>query len=336
LKKRIVLIIFFVLLAGVGTMVYYGQQKNQNKALYYSGSIEATKADLAFQIGGKVANVLVREGETVEKDQLLAELDASELESRMIQAKANLDLSQKNKEQVEIVFEMYKTSLPAEVERAKAGLSITRNVMADAKKNYERYAELYKKGVATEKEWDTVRLAYENAESGYKEAEAALTQAVSNLDKIDAASKDIHSAQSKIDAAMSALEQTAIQLRYAKLKAPMKGVIVSRNVEPGEVVTPGREVLSLADLSRVDLKIFVAETEIGKVIPGQEVDVKVDTFPDKVFKGKVAFISPESEFTPKTIETHKERVKLVYLVKVSIQNNDYYLKSGMPADAYFK
>ncbi len=325
-----------MLLAGVGTMVYYGQLKNQDKALYYSGSIEATKADLAFQIGGKVANVMVREGESVEKDQLLAELDASELESRMIQAKANLDLSQRNKEQVEIVFEMYKTSLPAEVERARAGLSIARNVMADAKKNYDRYAELYKKSVATEKEWDTVRLTHENAASGFKEAEAALTQAVSNLDKIDAALKDINSAQSKIDAAMSALEQTAIQLRYANLKAPMKGVIVSRNVEPGEVVTPGREVLSLADLSRVDLKIFVAETEIGKVIPGQEVDVKVDTFPDKIFKGKVAFISPESEFTPKTIETHKERVKLVYLVKVSIQNNDYYLKSGMPADAYFK
>ena len=104
-------------------------------------------------------------------------------------------------------------------------------------------------------------------------------------------------------------------------------------MEPGEVVSPSREVLTIADLSRVDLKIFVDETEIGKVKPGQAVDVKIDTFPNRIFKGTVAFISPEGEFTPKIIQTKKERVKLVYLVKVSIPNPSFELKTGMPADA---
>lgn len=102
------------------------------------------------------------------------------------------------------------------------------------------------------------------------------------------------------------------------------------------MVSPSREVLSLADLSRVDLKSFVDETEIGKVKPGQAVDVKIDTFPDRVFKGTVAFISQEREFTPKIIQTQKERVKLVYLVKVSIPNPGFALKTGMPADAWLR
>jgi HlyD family secretion protein len=102
------------------------------------------------------------------------------------------------------------------------------------------------------------------------------------------------------------------------------------------VVLPGREVLSLSDLSSVDLKIFVGETEIGRIKPGQLVDIKVDTFPDKIYSGTVSFISSEGEFTPKIIQTQKERVKLVYLVKVFIPNPDLELKSGMPADAWLR
>jgi HlyD family secretion protein len=101
-------------------------------------------------------------------------------------------------------------------------------------------------------------------------------------------------------------------------------------------VTPNQEVLSIADLTSVDLKLFVAEPEIGRIAPGQPVAVKIDTFPDKTYTGRVAYVSPQAEFTPKIIQTHKERVKLVYLVKVSLANPDFELKSGMPADAWFR
>jgi HlyD family secretion protein len=124
-----------------------------------------------------------------------------------------------------------------------------------------------------------------------------------------------------------------IQLEYTKLKAPGPGIVTSKNVEPGEVVSPGEEVATVADLAAVTLKIFVDETEIGRVKPGQKADVSIDTFPGKTFSGSVAFISPEGEFTPKIIQTKKERVKLVYLVKVSIANPALEMKSGMPADA---
>jgi HlyD family secretion protein len=163
-----------------------------------------------------------------------------------------------------------------------------------------------------------------------------LKQAQSNLNKITATEKEVAAAGARVESVKAALELAEIQLRHTALKAPFSGVITSRSVEPGEVISPGREVLSLADLERVDLKIFVDETEIGKVKPGQPVEVKVDTFPDKTYRGTVTFISPEGEFTPKIIQTHKERVKLVYLVKVAILNPNFELKPGMPADAWLR
>jgi HlyD family secretion protein len=146
----------------------------------------------------------------------------------------------------------------------------------------------------------------------------------------------VQAARARVLAAQAVLELANIQLQRSELRAPFKGIIVSRNVEPGEVVSPGQEVISVADLSKVDLKVFVAETEIGKVKPGQAVEVKIDTFPAKTYAGKVSFISPEGEFTPKVIQTHKERVKLVYLVKIVIPNPNLELKPGMPADAWLK
>ena len=234
--------------------------------------------------------------------------------------------------------------------------------MEDAKKNLTRYENLFQKGTVSEKEWDSFRLRYDTALREYErgreaydlakegsraetirtaearlaEGQAVLKQAQSNLLRIDAARKDVDAARSGIAAARAASDQVSIQLDYAQLKAPGPGVITSRNVEPGEVVTPGREVLTLSQLATVDLKIFVDETEIGKVKPGQKAEVRVDTFPDKTFAGTVTFISPEGEFTPKIIQTKKERVKLVYLVKVSLPNPGLELKSGMPADAWLR
>jgi HlyD family secretion protein len=127
-----------------------------------------------------------------------------------------------------------------------------------------------------------------------------------------------------------------LQLSYTELTAPFEGIVTSRNVEIGEVITPGREVLTLADLSEVELKIYVDETEIGKVKPGQKAAVTIDTFPGKKYKGTISFISPEGEFTPKIIQTRKERVKLVYLVKILIPNPEVELKPGMPADAWLQ
>jgi len=211
-----------------------------------------------------------------------------------------------------------------------------RDTLKDAEKNYKRFEDLFSKGVITEKERDSMKLAYDVAQSRLTESESMLKLTQGNLTRIDAAKQDIEVASAQISSINASLDQASIQLDYTQLKSPMNGVITSRNVEPGETVNSGREVITISDLARVDLKIFVDETEIGKVRPGQKVDVKVDTFPGKTYTGSVSFVSPEGEFTPKIIQTKKERVKLVYLVKVSIVNPNFELKSGMPADAWLR
>jgi len=388
LKKRIVIIAFFFLLFGVGILVYLGQRDVQLRELYYSGTIEAKHAELAFQVSGRIVDVLVDEGEFVEKDRILAALDQSEYEARHEQAKANLERAVKSLQRAEMVLEVNKKTLPDEVARAEAGVKVlqaelkeleagyreqdierarlafltSKDIMEESRKNKARYEKLFQKGTVSEKEWDAVKLRYETAlkdfekaretlamlEEGVRketiqtararvaEGKALLKQAKSNLMKIDTAEKEVETASAQVKAARSAVELAKIYLTYTQLRAPFKGIITTRNMEPGEVVLPGREVMTLSDLSTVELKIFVDETEVGKIKPSQRVEARVDTFPDKVYIGKVSFISPEGEFTPKIIQTHKERVKLVYLVKVSIPNPDLELKSGMPADAWFR
>jgi len=320
----------------VGLLVYFGQKNNSEKGLYYSGTIETTQANLSFQVPGRVVKVNVQEGQSVTKNQIIAELDRAEFEARYEQNKANLDRAQKAKQQIEIMLTVSRKTLPSEVARAKANVNSTQDMLIDAERNYKRFEDLFSKGVITEKERDTMKLNYDVAKSRLAESESVLKLAEGNLSRIDAVKQDIEVAAAQISAANASLRQASIQLDYTQLKSPMDGVITSRNVEPGETVNSGREVITISDLSRVDLKIFVDETEIGKVRPGQKVDVKVDTFPGKTYTGTVSFISPEGEFTPKIIQTKKERVKLVYLVKVSIVNSNIELKAGMPADAWLK
>lgn len=388
MKKRIVIIVFFFLLFGVGTLVYLGQRNVQLKELYYSGTIEAKHAELSFQVSGRTIDVPVDEGEFVEKDQILAILDQSEYQARHEQAEANLESSIKNLQRVEMVLGVNKKTLPDEVARAEAAVNVllaqlkeleagyreqdierarlafltSEDIMGEARKNKARYDKLFQKGIVSEKEWDAMNLKYETASKDFEKAKetlemlkegvrketiqaararlaegkAILKQARSNLMKIKAAEKEVETVRAQVKAARSAVELAKIHLKYTQLRAPFKGIITSRNIEPGEVALPGREIMTLSDLSTVELKIFVSETEIGKIKPGQRVEVRVDTFPDKVYMGKVSFISPEGEFTPKIIQTHKERVKLVYLVKVLIPNPDLELKSGMPADAWLR
>ncbi len=336
MKKKIIIILFAAVFIGAGLLVYIGQRQKTSQELFYSGVIEATQANLSFQVPGRVAKVNVQEGQSVAKDQIIAELDRAEFESRYDQAKASLERAQKTKQQLGTVLDISRKTLPSEVARATANVKSVQATLNDAEKNYKRFEDLFRNGVITEKERDTMKLTYDVAKSRLAESESVLKLAQGNLTRIDAAKQEIEVATAQINSINASLNQASIQLAYTQLKSPIDGIITSRNIEPGEAVNSGREVLTVSDLSRVDLKIFVDETEIGKVKPGQKVDVKVDTFPGKTYTGTVSFISPEGEFTPKIIQTKKERVKLVYLVKVSMANPNLELKSGMPADAWLR
>jgi HlyD family secretion protein len=128
------------------------------------------------------------------------------------------------------------------------------------------------------------------------------------------------------------MKLTETQLGYTVLYAPFSGVVLVKSAEIGEVVNPGTSVVSLADIENVWLKAYISETDLGKVKWGQEVMVTTDLYPRKEYRGKVSFISSQAEFTPKSIQTEKERVTLVYRIKVDVPNPGRELKPGMPAD----
>lgn len=335
-KKMVLILLFFVSIAAVYAF-YLHRREGGREANYYSGVLEATReARLAFQTGGKVLQVLVSEGDRVEKGQLLALLDPEELEVRKLQAEKSLRKAEDSLRQAQALLSTYESTLPAELARAEANEKSARKVMEEAEKNYRRFETLFERKVVSEKDRDTVKLHLDTAQENLKAAEALVKQAKGNLGNIEAARHEVAALKSQVEQAKAALEQAIIQRRYAELKAPFSGIVTTKNCEPGEVVTPTREVITVSDLSSMDLKIFVEETEIGKVKPGQAAEVKIDTFPHRVFQGTVTYISPVGEFTPKFIQTRKERVKLVYMVKVNIPNPDLALKTGLPADCLLK
>ncbi len=336
MKVRVLVLVLAGALAAVGLLVYTARHSSDKADMTYSGTIETIDASLAFQTSGIVTAVHAREGMRVTRGELLAELDDKELKARLESARATLEKARRTLEQARTVLDIQTAVLPEEVDRARAALMRATSAFEDARRNRERYEALYEQGVVARKERDAVRLAFDTALSARDEAVSAVRQARANLKRIDAARSDVEAARAQWEAARAAFDQASIQLGYARLVSPSDGIVTSRNVEPGEVVNPGREVITITDLSSVDLKIFVEETAVGKVTPGQKVDVTVDSFPGKVFEGRVKYVSPNAEFTPKYIQTRKERVRLVYLVKVGLDNPRHELKAGMPADAHLR
>ena len=148
----------------------------------------------------------------------------------------------------------------------------------------------------------------------------------------ESAAADLERANAQVKVTAAALNTARHQLNYVQLTAPNNGIISSRLAEVGEVVPAGKPVFSLAQTTRPWVRAYINEADLSRVRLGQEAEVRVDGLPDKVFKGRLSFISPKAEFTPKTVETRALRVDLVYRVRVEVDNPDGILKIGMPAD----
>ena len=218
-------------------------------------------------------------------------------------------------------------SRPEELRQAEANLHQAQLDLGNKEIQYERMKELYERGVISKETFD-------NAETKYKVAQAALQIATENyqLVKEGPRKEDIEDARAQVDQAQASLKLAETQLSYTVLNSPISGVVLVKSSEIGEVVNPGTSVLTLADIDNVWLKAYIPETDLGKVKWGQEVIVTTDLRPKKEYRGRISFISSQAEFTPKQIQTEKERVTLVYRIKIDIPNPDRELKPGMPAD----
>jgi HlyD family secretion protein len=180
-----------------------------------------------------------------------------------------------------------------------------------------------------------LRAQVDRAESGYNTARAETDVARAQLDWIEAGptAEQIEAARAQLEQARANVKRVSTQLEKTVLTAPISGRITERMVNPGELAQPHATLLTIANLDGVTLTVYVPEDEIGRVTVGLPVEVSVDSFPERTFDGQVSLVATEAEFTPKNVQTPKQRVNMVFAVKVALPNPDHDLKAGMPADA---
>ncbi len=322
MKKRVFVVIILIAIgAGLAYYFFTRERGNNNLFIKVSGNIEAIEADLGFKISGKIISRNFEEGDWVEKGKILAKLDDEDLRRRQEVDRATLMSAQAR------LSKLLAGSRPEEIKQAEAELNQAKFDMENKQIQYERMKSLYERKVVPKE-------AFDNADANFKVAKATMEKAAENykLVKEGPRKEDIEDARAQVDQARASLRLTETQLGYTVLYAPFSGVVLVRSAEVGEVVNPGTAVLTLGDLRNVWLKAYIPEPDLGKVKWGQEVIVTTDLSPKKEYKGRISFISSQAEFTPKNIQTEKERVTLVYRIKVDLPNPDHELKPGMPAD----
>lgn len=219
-------------------------------------------------------------------------------------------------------------ALARQAEAAAANLAATEAELAGAQRQLALLQALQARPLALIVQASTAQQASLQAEAAIQVAQANLT-----LAQAGPLPEDVAIAQAQVRQAEAALSRIQAELERLVLRAPRSGSITRRAANTGELAAPGVAVLQLADLSQVTLTVFVPEAQIGQVQVGQPARVRVDAYPDETFQGRVAFISSEAEFTPKNVQTEEDRVNLVFAVKIRLDNPDYRLKPGMPADA---
>lgn len=297
------------------------QSVDESRQIELSGTVEAREIDLAFQVGGRIAMLRVDEGDSVQIEQEVATLDAHDFELALSNAIAQAEAAQAALAALRAGTRIQELRVAeAQLAKAQADLDYIRV-------EFKRIADLVTKKLAAQDQLDQARQRQNVALAGVE-------QALQNLALLREGPRreDIDQAAATLRARQATVETTRRQLEYTRLQSPVAGMVSVRLVEAGEIVSPGKTVLRIAELSRPWVRAYLNEKDLTRVRLGQAAQIRIDGLPGKVFEGRLSFISPTAEFTPKTVETHALRVDMVYRVKVQVDNPDGVLKLGQPAD----
>lgn len=292
--------------------------------------------------------VALREAELQAVQAMLDELEAGSRSEEIDEAKAVQHQAQSR------LDELLAGSRPQEIDGARAAEKQAQGEFVRWQAEFARQKKLFEDEVISSREFEETKAAYTTAKERLREVGETLKLVVEGprKEEIDQARarlsesraryelaqkgprvEKINRARADVQRAKQALALAETRLGYTALHSPLTGMVLSENVEPGEYVVAGTPVVTVGDLVNVWLRGYINETDLGRVKVGQIVHITTDTYPDKRYEGRISFISPEAEFTPKNVQTTKERVKLVYRIKVKITNPEMELKPGMPADA---
>lgn len=314
-----------VLLIAAGTGIWYYTSRRPEKedgGLVASGTVEATDAQLGFQSPGRIVSLTPREGDRVTAGQEIARLDRAELEARRAQSEAQVEAAQA------ALAELERGSRREEIAQARAAVAVAEERRQDAERDLGRTRRLFEGGAVS-------REALDKAQVALDVARAQRTQAAEQLRLVEAGPRPERkeAARAQVSQAVAAVRGVEATLSNTVLAAPFDGVVTVRHREPGEVVPAGSPVVTLMDPRSRFVRIYIPENRVGAVRLGTRAAIKADTYPDKAYPGEVSFIASEAEFTPKSVQTAEERVRLVYEVKVRVTGDPGFdLKPGLPAD----
>ncbi len=322
MKRTRIVVLLLVVLAGALAAILLLRRPPAAERILASGTAEATEARLGFAVPGRIQEIAVREGDRVTAGQVLARLDTAVIVARRDQGKAQVASAQA------LLDEMRHGSRPEEIRQGQAALDAARQRREDAERDVERTRRLHAGGAVSREALDKAALALDMTRAQEEQAseQMRLLEQGPRREKVEAAGSQLAQAA----AAERALEAA---LADAVVVAPFPAVVTVRHREPGETVLAGAPVVTLVRPDDRWVRIYVREDRVGALRVGQSATITADTYPGHTYAGEVVYISPEAEFTPKSVQTKEERVKLVYAVKVRITGDAAgELKPGMPAD----
>jgi membrane fusion protein YbhG len=323
---RALVLIFLVLLVAAGA---YGlrrgwvavttalfERPREAALIFVSGNIEAHESVLSFtQVQAPIVALPFDEGAPVKRGAVLARVD-----DRPYRQQVAVDRAALKAAAAQVAVD--ENSVVA----AKHTVSSDEFDLAQKERDYARAAALARTSAASIQARDLAMTAAQKSAAARARDRALVEVSAANLGV----------ARANQSAAAAKLKADEITLGYTTLTAPFGGVIAVREAELGQLAGPGVAIVTLDDLDHVWLRAYVNGPDLGKVRLGEPVEVTTDTYPGKIYKGRVSFISPKAEFTPKTVETHAQRVTLVYRIRIDIDNPTHELLPGMPADARIK
>lgn len=290
-----------------------------------SGTIDATEVEIAFRMPGILQRRPVEEGSVVKQGEVLAELDAREMEARVNRARATEQAALARLRDLESGYR------PEEIAEARANVELARANSVFLADEAVRSAALFESGALSRQRRDKDATAAAVAREQMQAAEQRLRMLLAGY-----RGETVNAARAELELARAELAAALVDLEDLQARARFDGTVTREHAEPGETVAAGRPVLTVTDLAQAWVRVYIPEQDIGRVRLGAPATIRVDTFPDRGFDGRVTYVASEAEFTPKNVQTQEERVKLVFAVNVTADNPDGVLKPGMPADVYIR
>ncbi|WFP78059.1 HlyD family efflux transporter periplasmic adaptor subunit [Mesorhizobium sp. WSM4906] len=328
-----------VILIALAAAGYYAWQRSEAGALPQgiasgNGRIEAVEIDVSTKASGRIKEILVGEGDFVKAGEVLARMDTTQIEAQRRQAEAQLQRATIGVETAGSLVtqrEAEKTAAAAVVAQRGAELDAAERTLA-------RSQQLAVNNTVSQQVLDNDRAAEQSAKAAVAAAQAQLAASEA---AINAARAQVVDAKAAVDAAQAAIESVDADIDDATLKSPRDGRVQFRVAEPGEVLAGGGRVLNLVDLGDVYMTFFLSTAQAGRVAIGSDVRLVLDAAPQYIIPAKVTFVADVAQFTPKTVETEEERLKLMFRIKAHIspellRKYIQQVKTGLPGVAYVR